>query len=291
MKALLIPNLLKKYAENCTKQIINILLENEIECLIDESIADLFDGYNITYGKLDKLISDCTYVIAIGGDGTIIHTSKLASNHNKKLVGVNVGRLGFLAALEPDQLHLLSKLSTGDFDLEKRLMIEVTVKKKSGECISVNALNEIVVSRGAISKMIELEMRCNDTFVDRYRADGIICCTPTGSTAYSLSAGGPIVSPLIDSIIFTPICPHSLFSRPIIYPSDSKLQIKLIEDGHIGDGCEYAFLTVDGAENISLDFEDTVIVTQSTKKVQLVSFTNKQFYEVLNKKMMNRFRG
>lgn len=292
MKALLIPNLSKTDAVNSTKKAISILLDNKIECLAHKSLKDHFGEYNIKFGDMESLIEECTYVIAIGGDGTIIHTAKLVSDYNKELVGINVGRLGFLAALEKDQLSLLSKLSTKEYDIENRLMVKATVVKKNGEELSANALNEVVISHGAVSKMIELDVYCDTTFVNRYRADGIICCTPTGSTAYSLSAGGPIVSPLIDSIILTPICPHSLFGRPIIFPSYSELRISLLDSVPDQTGeTEKAFLTIDGGDAIKLDDGDTIYVTKSKQKVRLVNFTKRQFYEVLNEKMMNRFRG
>lgn len=291
MKALLIVNLLKIHAVDCTKRVIEILTNNKIECLIDESLSDKFDGCDVRFGKTTEMISECTYVFAIGGDGTIIHTSKLACNYDKELVGINVGRLGFLAALEKDQLCLLSKLSAKEYDLEHRMMIKVTVARKNGDTVSVNALNEVVISRRGISKMIELDVNCDGTFVNRYRADGIICCTPTGSTAYSLSAGGPIVSPAIDSIILTPICPHSLFGRPIVFPPNAEIKIDLLDTEPTFNKIEHGFLTVDGTETIGLSGEDTIFITRSPQKIKLVNFTKGQFYEVLNEKMMNRFRG
>lgn len=291
MKALLIPNLSKVHAVKCTQDIINILNNSKIECLMEEKFKHEFYNYNVVYDDINVLLEQCTYVVAIGGDGTIIHTSKLASKYDKQIVGINVGRLGFLAALEKNQLNLLSNLYTGEYGLEHRMMVNATVIRENGETVSKNALNEVVISHGSVSKMIEMDIKCDGIFVNRYRADGLICCTPTGSTAYSLSAGGPIVSPLIDSITVTPICPHSLFGRPIIFPSDANLEISLLELVDFDTKKEQAFLTVDGVEALQLKSTDKILITKSYKKVKLVNFTKRQFYEVLNEKMMNRFRG
>jgi len=284
MKALLMPNHDKDKLLNCTAAVIGKLAGCGILSLIDRAYYRYLPDKRVEAGDFLPLLEQADVVIAIGGDGTIIHSAKHAAKMDKLVLGINVGRLGFLAALEPTQLDLLEKLASGDFRVENRMLIQVDIEKKSGENLRKVALNEMVLTRGALSRMIDTRISCLGRYVTEYRSDGIIFCTPTGSTAYSLSAGGPVIAPTMDSIAVTPICPHSLYGRTIIFPPDNRLAVELLEQ----PGEEGAYVTVDGEEAIHVTSHDRIEIAQAERGVRLINFGNREFYEVLHEKMMNR---
>ena len=279
MKLLLMPNLQKDGVISCVKEITKLNLDAEF--LMVEAKKEYFPDFNITFGEFDKLIDDCDFCVAIGGDGTIIHTSKHAVLKNKPVIGINLGRLGFLSAIEPKEISLLRKLKTMDYLIEERMMLTVIHKSKNGERI-YHALNDAVLSKGAIAKMVDLDISCNGKEVGAYRADGIVFSTPTGSTAYNLSAGGPIIDATIDSIALTPVAPHSAFGRTIIFNGESEITAKPLAEN------QEIYLTVDGEKGIPLEFGDEVRILKSKMSVKLINFTGKSFYQVLNDKLLNK---
>ena len=282
-KLLIKPNLTKKHAANCARKAAAILGKLGAEALMEEALAPEFGGgENLHFLPEEAAMAECSACIAIGGDGTIIHAAKAALPWGKPVLGINLGRLGFLAALEPDQLDLLKKLVTGDYQLEERMMLEV-ILESAGSRQEYSALNEAVLSKGETSRIVDLEIACQGRPVSRYRADGIIAATPTGSTAYALSAGGPIVDPLVECITLTPICPHSLFSRTILLGGDSEITIRAQ-----GADVSPLFLTIDGQEGIPVRREDRLLIRKSPTAARLINLTGKRFYEVLNDKLLGR---
>ena len=282
-KLLIKPNLTKKNAANCARRVCAILGQLGAEALMEESLTPEFGGCeNLRFLPEEAAMEESFACNAIGGDGTIIHAAKSALPWGKPVLGINLGRLGFLAALEPDQLEYLKKLVTGDYQLEERMMLEV-VLESGGSRRSYSALNEAVLSKGETSRIVDLEIACQGRPVSRYRADGIIAATPTGSTAYALSAGGPIVDPLVESIALTPICPHSLFSRTILLGGDSEITIRT-------QGAEVSplFLTVDGEDGVPVGERDRLLLRKSPTAARLINLTGKRFYEVLNDKLLGR---
>ena len=223
------------------------------------------------------MLDEADFCVAIGGDGTIIHLAKHAVLKDKPVIGINLGRLGFLSAIEPKELSLLKKLKDGDYITEGRMMLSVVHNGKN-----YFALNDAVLSKGALSKMIDLDVACRGVSVGSYRADGIVFSTPTGSTAYNLSAGGPVIDASVECIAMTPVAPHSAFSRSIIFNADSKITVTP------SSADREVFLTVDGEEGIPVKFGDKVEIYKSEKSVKLINFSGKGFYQVLCDKLLNK---
>lgn len=228
----------------------------------------------------EDMASQCDVFIAVGGDGTIIHTARHASRAGKPILGVNLGRLGFLAGIERDELYLLRRLFDGSYTVENRMMLEITVHGMTGEH-TYHALNEAVVS-GAQSKIFDFGLSVEGSTVYRFRADGLILATPTGSTAYSLSAGGPVLDPQMDCILFTPICPHSLFNRSTVFSADKCLAISA-DQAYSGD----VYLTVDGDDPIRVARTDTIVVRKSTRCTSLIKIDDRNFYDTVHRKILH----
>ena len=232
------------------------------------------------YLPLDVMYAEADIVIVLGGDGSILEAARRASPHGKPILGINLGRLGYMAELEMSELGLLSQLFEGNYTVEERAMLRVELLS-NGELKSFcHALNEAVISNGSVSRIIDLELSENGCPVVNYRADGLIIATPTGSTAYSMSAGGPIVDPTVPCVCVTPICPHSFGARPSIFSDGSVLEVKNV--------CvreKVLYLTVDGKMNFEFYRNQTVRITKSTMKTGLIRFKKASFYQKLCKKM------
>ena len=233
------------------------------------------------YLPLESIYAEADILIALGGDGTILDVARRAAHRGTPVLGINLGHLGFMAELELSELDQLHRLFTGDYQLEYRSMLRVELFHASGEMKSYcYALNDAVISNGSVSRLVDLELSEGGELVSSYRADGIIVATPTGSTAYSMSAGGSLVDPRVPCICVTPICPHSFIARPLIFPDDSKLEIKNV--------CmreKNLFLTVDGRMNFELYRNQTVSISKSTLKTALVRLKKSGFYQKLRQKM------
>lgn len=282
MKVMIIPNFDKQNALPCTREVCSRLASYGVEVLMEEKKEQLVQLSFVQYGNLSDQLEACDAVIAIGGDGTIIHAAKSAVKFAKPVLGINTGRLGFLAGLEQDELNELKCLVTGEYQIEERMMLEVvhTTKQRSESYL---ALNDAVVSKGALSRMIDLNIYCMGRFVTSYRADGIILSTPTGSTAYALSAGGPIIEPNMNSISLTPISPHSLFDRTILFSAENELTIETVSEQETE-----VYLTIDGETGIRLSSGDGLLVKKSHVPVKMIRIQNRAFYEVLNQKFLMR---
>ena len=279
MKIAVIPNLDKKDAALYTHRIIEILHRNGAEVLLHRKHIGLFeaDGFCADHAVL---AAACDCIIAVGGDGTIIHTAKHASVCGKPILGVNLGRLGFLTDVEKDQLERLEKLFTGEYTVRRHMMLEITVQGTQGER-TFRALNDAVIS-GAQSKIFDFGISVGDSDTYRFRADGLILATPTGSTAYSLSAGGPVVDPEMECILFTPICPHSLFNRSTAFSADKVLTVSADND-YTGE----VYLTVDGEPPLRLHSTDTVSVRKSAYYTELILTEKRSFYDIVDHKFIH----
>ena len=213
MKAAIIVNLSKEKAISCAGQIVTLLREHGASVAMPIECKGYFRSSSITYYySLRQLLAHSDAAITVGGDGTIIHAAKYAARTDTPLIGVNVGRLGFAADVETEEIDSLARLVTGDYNVESRLLLDVEVIK-DGVSRHYLAVNDAVVAHGQLSKIIDMSLSLDGEEISKYRADGLLFSTPTGSTAYSLSAGGPILSPQMRCILMTPVCPHSLFSR------------------------------------------------------------------------------
>lgn len=279
MNVLLMPNPEKPNAVSCTRRIAGELIQAGMAPLLDTRFRPLVGLEEaVEYTAFSDGLARCDLVIAVGGDGTILHAAKHAVGQNKLLLGINVGRLGFMAGLEPGELALLRRLPEQKYTVDERMMLDC-IHISDGAKSEYAALNDIVISNGSLSRMVDLDVFCNDRSVMSYRADGIIFATPTGSTAYALSAGGPIVEPSMESIVLTPICPHSLVTRTVIFSADKVLRVSpsLLNQNPV-------YLTVDGAQGAKLQSQDRLYIRRSEKKVRLISFKDTNFYETLSRK-------
>ena len=235
----------------------------------------------IKFVPVETVYQECDVIAVLGGDGTILESARKAAPANIPILGINLGRLGYMAELELDELDKLENVINGEYSIEKRMMIKVEVLDKDGsEKLSAYALNDAVISNGSIARIIDLSLYEDGSLVSSYRSDGLIISTPTGSTAYSMSAGGAVVDPRVECICVTPICPHALGSRPIIFPKSAVIEVK-----NICQREKMIFLTLDGRLNQELAFGDTVKVTESELATSLIRIKNNCFYNQLRKKM------
>lgn len=247
-------------------------LEEIIECKYNRHTETEFDG---CYDNLLEM-DDVELYIVLGGDGSIMRSAHVAAKKNIPILGINLGRVGYMAELESDELGLINKYFNGDYTIEERMMLDVTTD--SGE--SYIALNDLVLSNGTVSKMITFSLFNKGELIRTYNADGIIIATPTGSTAYSMSAGGSIIDPSLDCIAATPVCPHSFSAKPIIFSGDAQLRIRNDTDRNIP-----IFITVDGGDNLKIGYNEYVDIRRSPITTKLIRIKNDSFYSILSKKM------
>ncbi|MGN0521452.1 MAG: NAD(+)/NADH kinase [Eubacterium sp.] len=277
------PNLNNNGVEELAKEVFDVLSSLDTTVYVSEKYSDVFSKCKVKFKDDSEIINLCDIAIAIGGDGTTLNIAKAASKLNKLVLGINAGRLGFMSGLERDELHLLKNVVDGNYEIDERLMLKAEVIT-DGEVVSVHhCLNDAVISRGNFARLIDVKISCNGRNVSNMRADGVIISTPTGSTAYSMAAGGPVVSPEASCIIATPICPHSLMDRSIIFSADKELLINAYNDKN-----NSPVLTIDGDEAIIINPNDTVKVSVSDLKTKLIKLKPENFYEILNKKIIER---
>jgi NAD+ kinase len=237
----------------------------------------------VTVSK-EEFTNNAECVIVLGGDGTILNVARMFFRHNIPILGINMGNLGFLAEIDKNNLEKsLEKFLRGEYKLEKRSMIYASVERNGQIIGKCNALNEITISCSKYKRMIELDVFIDNIKVDSYWADGVICATPTGSTAYCLSAGGPVVDPSLGVCIVTPICPHTLSSRSIVMPMDKQLKIMIK-----GKPKRISVLTIDGQDGYELQYGDIIRISESYYKATFIKLNDKSFYTVLKKKMGER---
>ncbi len=228
----------------------------------------------------DELAAHAELGISLGGDGTLLLAARLFASASVPILGINLGRLGFLTDVDSEHmLETVEQVLAGDYVVERRMMLRSEVWR-DGEVVDRSvALNDVVVNKGALAQVIHLETRVGGSFVSSYRADGLIVSTPTGSTAYGLAAGGPIVEPSTDVILVAPICPHILTNRPLIISAASEVDCILKEArGEV-------FLTIDGQEGVALEPGDRVRVARSPHAARLVHAASRDFFEILRTKM------
>ncbi len=289
MKIYVLPNPLKDIGSKYTIEVLNELLSH-VRSGIDEiylspeSEADLPKDIASRCSVIQLETVKPDLIIVLGGDGSIMRASHYAAKVSATILGINLGKVGYLAELEPFEIPLVADLFTGEYTVEERMRIKVE-HFRGGSRIgnSVSALNDAAVTHGAAARLTKLDLYCNGKISGSYRADGIVVATPTGSTAYSLSAGGPVIDPVLSGICVTPVCPHSLWTRPVIFSDSSVIEIinRCDRSGDIN-------LTVDGGDTVQLEPDDVIRITRSEQKTRLLRFNkhdNGSFYRVLYKKM------
>lgn len=285
MNAVLFPNFKKKNALRCALDACDILHALEIHIAADESCRLELGGKEyVEFGEISALIAKSDIVISIGGDGTILKCAKLVAGTNRPILGINSGRLGFMASVEPDELASLSRLKTGDYAVEKRMMLNIA-HLSGGVETHYTALNDVIVA-SHFSRLTDFKVLANQKTVSEIRADGLVFSTPTGSTAYSLSAGGPILEPDMECIEFTPICPHSLFSRPILFSDKKVLEVHLDSPDNPD-----VYFTVDGTQGIQFHPQDRLLISKSEHSINLIDIKKSTFFDSVNQKLMRSIKG
>lgn len=273
------PNFSKKSINKVLAGLTKWLKENKFKVIINTDMSDEIIS-NVAKSSASDTISQIDVALTLGGDGTLLSVARNVAPYNIPIIGLNMGHLGFLTEIELSDLYSnLELLKQGYYYIDKRMMLEAHVIRNKKTISSFLALNDIVITKGLFARLVRLEAFVNNSFVDTYPADGIIISSPTGSTAYSLSAGGPIVNPNMELILLTPICPHTLHSRSIIFSKDDIIKVRLLEEQ------PKVILTVDGQQGIQLLPGDEVIIRRSKHLTQLLRIKKRSFYDVLRKKL------
>ena len=239
----------------------------------------------VSFTDLRSEIRGADMLICFGGDGTILHTSKIATQHGLPVLGVNIGTMGFIAELESSELELLRKIPEKNYSIENRSMLDITVSNGSQQTFHEIALNDAVVTKGAIARVIQIAICCDSVEATSFSGDGVIVCTPTGSTAYSMSAGGPIMEPSAKNLLLTPICAHAMLAKSIVLGPRRVVTIRVSKIGR-----HNAFLSVDGGRAYRLGPNDTITAKSSDKTTKLVRLKDMSFFELLNRKFIDRQR-
>ncbi|MDO4155995.1 MAG: NAD(+)/NADH kinase [Oscillospiraceae bacterium] len=287
MKAVIFPNLKKDTALSCAREVCDVLYSCGMTPVADPELRALFfDKAFVQYAPLAEAVQEVEFAIAIGGDGTILRCASHLIHTETQLLGINTGRLGFMAALEPHQIQEIVRLQTGDYRVSKRMLLCGDLVDLHGHVVQhCTALNDITIAR-QYAHVVDFQVYRNEVLLGEYRADGVLFSTPTGSTAYALSAGGPIIEPEFSCLEMTLICPHSLAARPILFSPESHLRVMLqLQD--IRD----VYISADGAPPIGLDAYHMLEIYRSPHEISLIDMSGNTFFDSLNRKMMQSLKG
>jgi len=273
------PNTSKQSVGTVLNWIIQYLDERGVKIVLPEEVAHQM-GFSHLAGTRECIQSSIDVAVTLGGDGTLLNTTREIAGAGIPICGINMGRLGFLTEVElPELSSKLDKLIGGDYDIEERLMLNAMIKRNSNEFYVSSALNDVVITKGGFSRMIRLKLYIGDILTANYQADGLIVATSTGSTGYSLSAGGPIINPSLKVILITPICPHTLNARSLIIANNEEVRVNMAA-AHTD-----MVLTVDGQIVHPLLPDDEVIVKRAPFDAKFVRFEGKNYYETLRTKL------
>jgi NAD+ kinase len=275
----IIANAEKPASRKVVREAVALISRTGRAVLCDDATAAMSGLKNARAGTTATLAREVDLLVVCGGDGTMLRAVREIDGERTPIFGINVGRLGFLTAVPSQKLkEALASIWAGDFVIENRSLIQAGGTAQ-GKAIRHSALNDIVISRGAVSRMIELDVHVNDSPLTRYRCDGLIVSTPTGSTAYSLSAGGAIISPDAEVFAITPICPHTLSNRSVIVGMDSTISVKVMSEK------VHTTVSADGQVHLDLAAGDVVTVRRSRSSVQLLHLVGTSFFETVRRKL------
>ena len=281
-KIILTPNPYRDKNFNTVRQAMKILQDSGLEvrlCLPFEVDRSFDLPKDLRFARLDREIATADMVICLGGDGTILHMAKAATRHGIPILGINIGTMGFMAELEAGELDALSRIATGDYTIDRRMMLDVTVYRERDIIFHDICLNDVVITKGAVARIVHLAVECDGVEAMECGGDGVIVATPTGSTAYSLSAGGPIVEPSAKNILITPICAHDVGSRCMVTSDNRVITVKLTRNMR-----RNAYLSVDGGKSVRLNMGDVSTIKKSNLETSLVRLKDRSFYDVVNQK-------
>ncbi|HYP27699.1 MAG TPA: NAD(+)/NADH kinase [Blastocatellia bacterium] len=252
--------------------------DHEINLFVSDRVPDLPPG---TFSATDPEIAEsCDLLVVLGGDGTMIATARLVAGRGTPVLGVNLGTLGYLTEFAPeDVIPALEYVTHGDYEVERRTMLDWAVLRSQSPLVEGTVLNDVVVNKSAISRIIEIDFTVGIHYVTTYRADGLIVATQTGSTAYNVSAGGPIIAPGTEAISICPICPHTLTNRPLVLPHDALIKL------HIKTREQEVMLTADGQTGVPLEPGDTVLIKKSARTLNTVVAKDRNYFDILRSKL------
>lgn len=274
MVVAVIPNLDKRGSSETVEKMSVFFKECGIKAYLPDNICCA--GYE--HAPEDELYKIADIIITIGGDGTIIRFAKRAAIDGKSVLGINAGRVGYLANIEQNEYHLLEKLKSGEYKIEERMMLHITVKENDQIIGEYDALNDAVITSGYISRIIDISASVDGDIIN-YHADGLIAATPTGSTAYSMSAGGPVIDPAMQCVCLTPICSHSLAAKPILVNGDKEIKLKAYSKKRTD-----IYLSVDGRKVTNIKPYTEIFISKSKNAVKLVRINDRSFYRTLSLK-------
>ncbi len=258
-----------------------MLQKRGCDILLEHGTSQLLNKQDLPCASLDELGRTCDLTIIVGGDGTLLAAARTLVEYDMPLLGVNLGRLGFLVDISPDDMEKsVNEVLNGDYDEEQRILLNAEVQHKNSPSSESDAFNDVVVHKWEVARMIETETWVDGRFLNSMRSDGLIVSTPTGSTAYALSGGGPIIEPGVDAILIVPICPHSMSYRPIVVSGDSKIEIIVKENIH-----SHAQVTCDGQINLGLVSGDKILIRKKDKCIRLIHPRQHNHFEILRAKM------
>ena len=285
MKVILSSNPFRDRGMKAARQAASILEKDGVECRFclpfDLGAVNPPEmPRDIEFKHLEQELPGADVLICFGGDGTILHAAKDATIHNVPILGVNLGNIGFMAELEESELNMVSRIATRNFSIEERMMLQVRVYRGKQLIYDQIALNDAVISKGSIARVAELDVSADGVLICQLSGDGVVVATPTGSTAYSMSAGGPIVEPASDNLVVTPVCAHQLSARPMVMAPDRTITVQLPRRSR-----KSVYLSVDGGKALRISGNDRVEICRAECCTRLVKLSGKNFYQLLNQKL------
>ena len=277
----ILPNLTRENALTVTAEICQTLTRLGARVLSEASLADALDGLPVQCLSEREMLEQCDLVIAVGGDGSIIYAAHKAIPFGKPVLGINAGRLAFLAGLERHELPLLERLFTGGYTTERRMLLRAQIVADGVVLCEQLCVNDAVLSRSGAAKLTRYRVEADGKRVDTYLGDGVIVATPTGSTAYSLSAGGPVVDPSLESLLLTPVCPHALSARTLLFSSQTALTVHVTSDAS-------PVLTCDGGDPLPIPENAAVRIEKAQTSAFFIRIKTDSFMDVLHHKLQQR---
>lgn len=273
----IIANAAKEKSAEHTLSLREWMLRRGLDVYLEDGIAAKI---GLAGAEKSNMWTQADLIVVFGGDGTMLRTARLVSQRDVPLIGINLGVFGYLTEVNLDEMYCaLEKILNGNFQVEKRMKLDVALLKGETQIQKGSVLNDVVISRGNLSRLVELETKVDERYLTMFKADGLIVATPTGSTAYSLAAGGPIVFPELDSIIINPICPHTLTNRPVLLPENVVVEIAL--NTRETD----AIVTLDGQISFPVSYEDRILIKKSQRRTTLVCSPDRGYMEILRTKL------
>jgi len=274
-----------KYADNSVSETLralsDYLLNHEVELMLDEATAEFWPDHGLKTASRDQLGRECDLIIVVGGDGTFLNAARSLSTHDPALLGLNLGRLGFLTDISPTEMtERLDEILAGRYSEEERFLLHCRILRDGEQISESDAFNDVVVHKWDVARMIEVDTYINGTFVNTLRSDGLIVSTPTGSTAYALSGGGPILQPCLNAVILVPICPHTMSNRPIVVDADTVIEIVVK-----GQDQSHAQVSCDGQINLGLVAGDRIQIRKKEHSVRLIHPDEHDHFHILRAKL------